>query len=152
VPGFSPARPVDVPGQVLVVAMLSALTFGAIEGSSLGWGSLPIVGSSLLASAAFVALLAVERGRLAPLLELRFFRRPPFSGANAVAVASFLVLSEFLFVNVLYLQEVRGGSAFVAGMSLLPATTVIAAFSLLAGRLVARFGAGSKAQMARISP
>jgi len=42
---------------------------------------------------------------------------------------------------VLYLQEVRGGSAFVAGMSLLPATTVIAAFSLLAGRLVARFGA-----------
>ena len=87
-----------------------------------------------------VALLAYERRRDEPLLETHFFRSPPFSAATAIAVTSFLALSGFLFVNTLYLQDVRGFSALGAGTSLLPATAAIAACSVVAGRLVGRFG------------
>lgn len=67
-------------------------------------------------------------------------RSPPFTAASVIAVGSFLVLSGFLFVNTLYLQEVRGDPALVAGFSVLPATAVIALCSPFAGRAVARYG------------
>lgn len=60
--------------------------------------------------------------------------------SSALNVTSFLALSGFLFVNTLYLQDVRGFSALGAGASLLPATAAIAACSLVAGPLVGRFG------------
>ena len=50
------------------------------------------------------------------------------------------MLSGFLFVNTLYLQEVRGDSALTTGLSLLPATIGIAGSAVLSGRLVARYG------------
>lgn len=134
-------RRVDLPGQVLVIVVLSTLTAAVIEGSSLGWGSPTIVAGFAVAAGAGVALVALESRRSEPLLELRFFKSPTFSAANAIAVAAFLVLSGFLFVNTLYLQEVRGDSALLAGLAVLPATTVIAATAPLAGILVARFGA-----------
>ncbi|MDA8266580.1 MAG: MFS transporter, partial [Actinomycetota bacterium] len=111
-------RRIDPAGQVLVVIALATLTYGVIEGPSAGWGSGRIVTSFSVGAVAIITLLLVERHVSEPLLELGFFRSPPFSAANAVALASFLVLSGFLFVNTLYLQDVRGDSALVAGLSL----------------------------------
>jgi hypothetical protein len=70
-------------------------------------------------------LIVVELHRVEPLLEIRFFRSPAFSGATSIAVLAFFVLAGFLFLNTLYLQEVRGDSALTAGLSTLPATIVI---------------------------
>ena len=53
---------------------------------------------------------------------------------------SFVVLGGFLFVITLYLQEVRGDSPLRAGLSLLPATLVMAAAAPVAGQLIARRG------------
>jgi EmrB/QacA subfamily drug resistance transporter len=134
-----PRRP-DPVGQVLAMVLLGGLTFGLIEGPDSGWLHPAVLGALAAAGMALVGLVVVERRQLEPLVELRFFRSPPFSAANAVAVLGFLALSGFLFVTTLYLQEVRGDSALLAGVSLLPATTVIAASSPVAGRLVARLG------------
>lgn len=133
-------RRVDVPGQLLVAVLLGCLTLGVIEGPELGWGSTWIVVSFVVAAGSGVALVLVEPRRPEPLMDLRFFRSPPFSVANGIAVLSYMVLSGFLFVNTLYLQEVRGDSPLLAGISVLPATAMIGMSSLLSGRLVARFG------------
>ena len=50
------------------------------------------------------------------------------------------MLGGFLFVITLYLQEVRGDSPLRAGLSLLPATLVMAAAAPVAGQLTARRG------------
>lgn len=133
-------RQLDPPGQVLVIVGLGALTYGIIEGPSSGWASPQIVGLFAAAAVATAALLVLERRRAEPLIELHFFRSPPFSAAVAVAVMSFLALSGFLFVSTLYLQDVRGDSALVAGVSLLPATVVIAVSSVPSGRVLGRLG------------
>lgn len=133
-------RRIDLPGQALVIVVLASVTFAVIEGPNRGWSSGTIVGLFALAAVAVTALVAVERRRRDPLLELHFFRSPPFSAANVIAIVSFVVLSGFLFVNTLYLQEVRGDSPLLAGLAVLPATAAIAASSLWAGRLVARYG------------
>jgi EmrB/QacA subfamily drug resistance transporter len=134
------ARRVDPVGQLLVIVLLSSTTFAVIDGASLSWGSALIVSAFSLGALSLVLLIVVERSRFEPLIELHFFKSPTFSVAIWAAITSFIALSGFLFVNTLYLQEVRGDSAFVAGISLLPATAAIAASALVSGHLVARYG------------
>ena len=134
------ARRVDPLGQVLVIAVLFTTTFGVIDGASLGWNSAGILIAFASGFIAFIGLVVTETHRDQPLLELHFFKSPTFSVAIFAAVASFVVLSGFLFVNTLYLQEVRGDSALTTGLSLLPATLGIAASAVISGRLVARYG------------
>jgi EmrB/QacA subfamily drug resistance transporter len=134
-------RRVDPVGQGLVVVMLASLTSAIIEGPSQGWGSVQIVGLFALAAAALVGLLVYEPRREEPLIELRFFRSAPFSGATAIAVSAFAALAGFLFLNTLYLQEVRGFSPLHAGLLTLPMAAMTALFGPISGRVVGALGA-----------
>ena len=133
-------RRVDVPGQVLMIAALGSLTYALIQGPDQGWGSAEILALFAVALAALAGFLLVEGRTREPLLELRFFRSSPFSGACVIAVAAFVVLAGFLFVNTLYLQQVHGESALGTGLALLPATVVMAAAAPVAGHLTGRRG------------
>jgi len=134
-------RRVDVPGQLLMIALLGTLTYAVIQGPDYGWTSAPILALFAVSLAAAVAFVLVERRRGdAALLELRFFRSPPFTGAAVIAVLSFIVLAGFLFVITLYLQQVRGDSPLQAGLTLLPATIVMAAAAPVAGHLTGHRG------------
>jgi len=134
-------RRVDVPGQLLMIVLLGTLTYAVIQGPDYGWTSPPILALFAVSLAAAVAFVLVERRRGdTALLELRFFRSPPFSGACVIAVLSFIVLAGFLFVITLYLQEVRGYSPLQAGLTLLPATIVMAAAAPVAGHLTGHRG------------
>jgi predicted MFS family arabinose efflux permease len=92
----------------------------------------------VLAAAAGVGLVAVESRRRDPLIDLRFFRSATFSSATLLAVLAFSTFSGFLFLNSLYLQEVRGLSAFRAGLCTLPTAVAVAACAPVSGRLVGR--------------
>src|SRR3984957_10658964 len=135
------ARKVDLPGQVLVILILSSLTYGIIEGPDKGWSSNLIVGAFAIAVVSLAAFLICERRTREPLIDLRFFRSVPFSSAAVIAVASFAALGGFLFLNTLYLQEVRGLSALKAGIDTLPMAAMIVLLSPISGRIVGRRGA-----------
>ena len=142
VPESRAARPrrVDVPGQVLMIILLGSLTYAVIQGPVQGWGSAPILALFAVSGAALAAFVTVERRAPEPLLEPRFFRSLPFSGASVIAVLSFVVLAGFLFVITLYLQQVQGDSPLRAGLALLPATGMMALAAPVAGSLVGRRG------------
>ncbi|MFC1438859.1 MFS transporter [Streptacidiphilus sp. N1-10] len=135
----APRRP-DPVGQLLVVTVLGSLIFAIIEGSRQGYRSAPIIGLFLLAAAAAVVLPGYERRREQPLIDPAFFRSIPFTGSFLVAVTAFVVLSGFLFLNTLYLQQVRGCSALHAGLLTVPMAAGIAIASPLSGRLTATRG------------
>jgi EmrB/QacA subfamily drug resistance transporter len=135
------ARKVDVPGQVLIILLLASLTFGIIEAPSHGWTSGLIVGAFLIALVSLTSLLIWEHRTPQPLIDLRFFRSVPFSSATVMAVATFAALGGFLFLNTLYLQEVRGLSALHAGIDTLPLAAMSMILPPYAGRLVGRRGA-----------
>ena len=134
------ARRFDPYGQVLVIVMLASLTFGVIEGPDRGWGSPLIIVMFAVAAVAAVSLVVVESRRFQPLLEVRFFRSVPFSGASVIAVLAFAILGGFLFVNTLYLQDGRGYSALHAGLLTLPMALMILIFAPISGRLVGSRG------------
>jgi EmrB/QacA subfamily drug resistance transporter len=133
-------RRLDPIGQVLVIVLLASLTYAIIEAPATGWLSAQTVGLFALACAALAVLLPYETRRTEPLLEPRFFRSIPFSSASAIAVCAFAALGAFLFINTLYLQEVRGLSALTAGLYTLPIAAMTLFFAPLSGRIVGRRG------------
>jgi EmrB/QacA subfamily drug resistance transporter len=131
----------DPLGQLLIIAMLASLTYAIIEGPGSGWGSAKILVLFAVAVAALAVFLPYERRRRDPLIDPRFFRSAPFSGATAAAVSAFAALGGFLFLNTLYLQDVRGFSPLDAGLYLLPMAVTLAVCAPLSGRIVASRGA-----------
>lgn len=131
----------DPLGQVLVFAFLATLTFGIIEGRGLGWTSGVVIGCFVVSAASVTLLITYERRRREPLIDPRFFRSAPFSSAVMSAVILFGAMGGFLFLNTLYLQQVRGMSPLQAGLMTLPMALASAAFGPVAGRMVAADGA-----------
>jgi EmrB/QacA subfamily drug resistance transporter len=134
------ARRLDPVGQVLVIVTLASLIYAIIEGPSSGWGSGKILGFFALSAAALAALILYEPRRHEPLLDLRFFRSAPFSGATVIAISALAGFGGFLFLNTLYLQDVRGFSALHAGLLTLPLAAATALFAPISGRMVGRSG------------
>jgi EmrB/QacA subfamily drug resistance transporter len=133
-------RRFDPVGQLLVIVTLASLIYAIIEGPSSGWGSAEIVGFFGLSAVTLAALLIYEPRRNEPLLDLRFFCSAPFSGATVIAISAFAALGGFLFLNTLYLQDVRGYSALHAGLLTLPLAVATAFFAPISGRIIGRSG------------
>jgi EmrB/QacA subfamily drug resistance transporter len=134
------ARRPDPVGQGLVILMLASLTMAIIEGPGLGWGSPAIVALAGTSAVALVALVRYELRRVDPLIEPRFFASAPFAAATLIGVAAFMAFGGFLFLNTLYLQDVRGLSAASAGLCTLPMAAMTVLCSPIAGRVVGARG------------
>jgi EmrB/QacA subfamily drug resistance transporter len=133
-------RKVDPLGQVLMILTLGLLVFGIIEAPNHGWGSELILACFAGALACGTGLVWWEAHHPEPLIDLRFFRSPPFSGAAIVSVCSFFSVGGFLFLNTLYLQEVRGYSPLHAGVALLPMAGLMMVFAPISGRIIGHRG------------
>ncbi len=132
------ARRPDPLGQLMVIVLFGSLTYAIIEAPNAGLGAvLPFAATAL---AALLGLLFHEPRRAEPLIDLRFFRSAPFSGATVIAVSAFAALGGFLFLSTLYLQNVRGLSALHAGLWMLPMAVPTFLCAPLAGRLVGSRG------------
>ncbi|MFJ6620829.1 MFS transporter [Kitasatospora sp. NPDC091335] len=133
-------RRADPVGQLLVVVLLAGLTYAIIESPERGWTSPVVLGCTAAALGALLGLLWYEPRRTDPLIDLRFFRSAPFSGATVIAVAAFAGLGGFLFVGSLYLQDVRGLDPLHAGLFMLPMAVMSLLTAPLSGRMVATRG------------
>jgi EmrB/QacA subfamily drug resistance transporter len=133
-------RRFDPVGQVLVIVLLAALTFGIIEAPSRGWSAPGILAVFAASAAALLGLLLYEPRREEPLIDLRFFRSIPFASAIVISVAAFAAFGGFLFLNTLYLQQGRGLSPVQAGRLTVPLAVMTVLASPLSGRIVGRAG------------
>ncbi|MGW2044580.1 MFS transporter [Streptomyces sp. NPDC001858] len=132
------ARRPDPVGQLLVIALFGSLTYAIIEAPEAGLAtSGPFAAVAL---AALIGLLRYEPRRAEPLIDLRFFRSAPFSGATVVAISAFAALGGFLFLSTLYLQNVRGLDALHAGLWMLPMAVPTFLCAPLSGRLLGTRG------------
>ncbi|MDH6490408.1 EmrB/QacA subfamily drug resistance transporter [Streptomyces sp. SAI-127] len=132
------ARRPDPVGQVLVIALFGSLTYAIIEAPASGFSY--VLPFAVVAVVALAGLLWYEPRRDEPLIDLRFFRSAPFSGATVIAICAFAGLGGFLFLSTLYLQNVRGLDALHAGLWMLPMAVPILLCAPLAGRLVGSRG------------
>ncbi|HZR39150.1 MAG TPA: MDR family MFS transporter [Ktedonobacteraceae bacterium] len=135
----------DILGFLFAAAGLGALLYALSDASTDGWGSTKVLG--FLFAGIFVLVLFVfielmlARQEARPLLDLRLFRNGPFATSTIASV--FVIFSLFggIFLFPIYLQSLRGQSAFQAGLLLLPQALASMVTLILGGRLVDRIGA-----------
>lgn len=131
------ARHVDIAGQMLVAASFGTLTYAIIQGPTLGWSSPANLILFIVSALSFVAFVAVELRTAEPLIDVRFFRSVPFFGANVIAFTALAAMGGFLFINTLYLQDLRQFSALKSGLLIVPMAATYFVFARVSGRLLA---------------
>jgi len=134
------ATRVDVPGVVVLGAGLTAVVYALAEADDWGWGSARTLGLLAAGLAVLAGFWALERRRVAPLVDFSLFRNRPYLGASAAAFGLVGAYWSVMFFQPQYLQDALGYSAIAAGALVLPITAPMVAFSPFSGRLIARFG------------
>ncbi|MEU3735535.1 MFS transporter [Streptomyces sp. NPDC032198] len=126
--------PLDVPGQLLAVLTLTAVTFAVIEGGTTGLIALAV------AVAAGALFLWTEARQPHPVVPLSLFRDRTVAITVAAGAACSVAFYGLVFVFSLFFQQVQGRSALWAGLMFLPMTGLIAVTNVFAGKLTARVG------------
>jgi len=134
-------RHLDIFGAVLITAGLMLLVYSLSIAQNIGIGSIQTLEFLSLSVIILIAFLLIEYRSKAPLMPLGFLRRGSIFGANAVGLLQVAPFVGMVFILTSYFQQVRGYSAFTAGLAFIPMGVVFLVISVfLSARLVDRFG------------
>ena len=128
--------PLDIPGAALITVALASISYAAID-----HGSGAAMVAAVVGAVTLVAFVVVEHRSAHPMLPLRLFRSPQFTGTNLTTFAVYAGLGGAMFLLVLRLQVSLDYSALAAGASLVPFTVIMLLLSPFAGQLGQKIGA-----------
>jgi EmrB/QacA subfamily drug resistance transporter len=150
---------VDLPGTVLFAATLVALLVPLTEGHALGWpwwAWLLLALAVVLGAVTFVVERRAEQRGEVPLLPPSLLRLPSMSRGLVLVLAYSIGFGAFMFVFALTVQDGLHEDALHGGLAVLPMALLFFAGSVLAPRLITRFGraalaAGAVVQLAGLA-
>ncbi|WP_051027208.1 MFS transporter [Nocardia higoensis] len=133
----------DLVGAALFTAAVAVLILALVKGPDWGWTS-----ANVLICFAVAAVLAVAFGlssarHHSPVLDPALLRAPNFALMAVNAVFFQVAFAGMLLTVVLLAQDVWGWSALRTGLAIAPGPLVVPVVAVLAGRLIARIGAGA---------
>lgn len=132
--------PLDLAGAVLGAVGLGGVVFGLIEQANYGWDSAVVIVALVVGGVCLAGFIARQATAQHPMMPLSLFRQRNFAVGNLATVAIYAALSVSTLVLVLFLQQVAGLTATQSGLTMLPVTIMLIAFSSLFGRLAGRYG------------
>ncbi|GAA0579196.1 MFS transporter [Actinomadura livida] len=136
------APKLDLTGAAITVAGLGLLVYSIIEAPVAGWASVRTLAGLAAGVLVLAGFVAWELRRPHPLLDPRLFRIRPFSAGTLSITLQFFAFFGFIFIVLQYLQLVKGDSALIGALSLVPmALAMMPSARVVAPRLAARFGA-----------
>jgi EmrB/QacA subfamily drug resistance transporter len=134
----------DAVGFIFSTIGLACVLYGLSSASTDGWGSTTVLSTLTIGSLALVIFVVVELVIINsggyPLLDLRIFTNASFTISTIANIFVVFALFGGLFLLPVYLQILRGQSAFQAGLLLLPQALASMVSVVVGGRLVDRFG------------
>ena len=133
-------RRLDLVGAGAGVVALGCLSFAIIAGETSGyrtWWVIVLFAGAAVAAAAFIVW---ERHSANPVLDVRYFRKPSFTGSNVVAFATYFGVFAIFFFVALYLQVVASASPYSTAVDFAPMAAGMVVASALTGRWVAVSG------------
>jgi EmrB/QacA subfamily drug resistance transporter len=128
----------DVAGFVLSGATVGLLLYTLSIGPERGWFSLYTLSFALVGTLCLVSLIVIELRIPAPILTLRLLGDPLFRTINIAAAMTYAGFFGMIFVLPLYLQSLRGYSAFESGLAQSPQAVGVFVVSNLLGKRLYR--------------
>jgi EmrB/QacA subfamily drug resistance transporter len=139
--GLGLGRGVDVVGSILVSAAMVTGIYAIVTAAQFGWTSFHTFGFGGAAILLFATFFVVEARIANPILPLRILRLRSLTGASAARGLVATGMFTTFFLGALYLQHIKGYSAFNTGLAFLPSTLTLAVLSLgVSARLMRSFG------------
>jgi EmrB/QacA subfamily drug resistance transporter len=137
---FGPRTRLDLLGLTLVTSAAFGLVWGLVRGNSAGWTSVEVLAALIVGALLTVLFVLCELRAPEPMLPLRLFRSPAFSGGNAAIFLLWGSALGALFFMAQFLQTGLGYGPLAAGLGLMPwgATTVVV--PRIVGALINRVG------------
>jgi EmrB/QacA subfamily drug resistance transporter len=147
-----PESPITTPGRVdwggaaLLAVGLSSPLIGVSESTHWGWADGRTIGLVALGVPVLWALVAYEKRRPQPLLDMATLARRPVLATNAAtAFIGFAMFGSFVLIpQIAQIPESTGyglgHSAAVAGLLLMPSTVIMLIAAPISGRIGARRG------------
>jgi EmrB/QacA subfamily drug resistance transporter len=132
-------RRIDLAGLATLGAGLTAIVLALVQARVWGAGATAVL--ALFGLACLYAFWRIEHRVEEPIVDFSLFRNGPYFGASAAAFALVGAYWSVMFFQSQYLQDVRGHSAVLSGLMILPVTVPMIFVSPFSGRLIARFGA-----------
>ncbi len=136
-----PSAPrLDPVGTVLSTAGLVGLLYGVIEAPVKSWGNSSVLIGFLGGLAVLAAFVLWERSIDHPMLDVRFFKNPRFSGASFAVTLVFFAMLGVSFLLTQYLQFVMGFSPLRAGLGFIPLAAALMISAPMSASFTRRFG------------
>lgn len=136
-----PSAPrLDFPGTLLSAVGLLTLLYGIIEAPTKGWSDSGVVAGFVAGALLLAAFVVWESRSDHPMLDVRFFKNPRFSGASFAVTLVFFAMFGVSFLLTQYLQFVLGYSALAAGLGFIPVAATLMIAAPLSAPLTARVG------------
>lgn len=136
-----PEQPrVDVVGALLSIAGIVGIVYAVIEAPKYGWLSVETIGVAVASLVVLVLFVLWELRTCTPMLDMRYFRHPGFTGGSVGMAIVFMAMFGLLFLITQYFQFVVGYSPLETALRMLPFVFVMMLVSPQSPRLVARFG------------
>src|SRR5512135_1346304 len=131
----------DFWGLVTEIIGFGSILYAASSAANKGWSSpdviiFLVIGVVGLAVFAFIELRVARQ----PLLDLRLYKNRVFLNASLLGYVSVIALFGAEFLMPLFLQTLRGKSAFETGLILLPMAITAGVSTIISGRLYDRVG------------
>ncbi len=133
------SRHVDWLGASVLVLGIASLSFAVDKGGTWGWGSARTIGLLAIAVALIAGFVLLESRSAEPLVNLSLFRNLPYVMVTSLGAVVNVGYAVTIFVVTLYLQDVRGLSALVAGIVFLAPATMVALAGPIGARLEPHF-------------
>jgi EmrB/QacA subfamily drug resistance transporter len=131
----------DVAGFALSTLSVSTLLYGLSSAPENGWSSPTTVALFAVGVCSGIAVVVIELRIPEPMLALRLFRDRVFRTVNVAAITVYAGFFGMIFVLPLYMQTLRGYSAFQSGLAQAPqAAGVFLIANLFGARLYRSVG------------
>jgi len=130
----------DLPGLGLSTIALGLIVFAIIEAPSVGWTSGETLVLGAIGAALVTAFVVWEKRVAEPMIDMRLFANPRFSGASLSIAVSFFSLAGFIFLIVQFMQFLKGWGPLETGLRTLPVAIAVGISSILGTQLAVRRG------------
>jgi hypothetical protein len=130
----------DLPGAVTATGGVALLVYGLIQATQGSWSSPGTVVPLAAAAVLLVTFVIVEFRTPHPLLPLHILANRNRSAAYVITLAIGVGLYGVTFFLMLFVQNILGFGAIVAGMGFLPLAVAIGVLAATMGRLATRIG------------
>ncbi|MEV7629366.1 MDR family MFS transporter [Actinoplanes sp. NPDC089786] len=132
---------IDWPGALALIVGLVPLLIVAEQGRTWGWDSGRAILCYVIGAVGLVAFVLAERAyKEEALLPLRLFGNRTVGVSSIASTILGMAMFGGLMTVPLYLQIVKGSSATMAGLQMIPFVFGIMSGSILAGQLISRTG------------